>query len=322
MPVVTPDRYRRVVLAALVALAVIVVTGAAVRLTQSGLGCTDWPACEEGRLAPEWAFHGWIEFGNRLFTGVVSLAVIAAVLAAWRRRPYRRDLLWWAWGLVVGVLAQAILGGITVLLELHPVAVMGHFLLSMVLLANAIVLLDAASHERPPPRPPTGTGGGSWSAHSRVVVAMATLVLLTGTVVTGTGPHGGDTRAERLPLELTWVARLHASVVWVFVAVVLALALRVIRLGHADLDRRLRTLLVVAVAQGGVGYLQYALAVPAGLVALHVIGATAVWCAALWVHLGVRRTSGLLADWSDGGGLRAPPSPVSEPVGQRQPITG
>lgn len=314
MIVVSPERYRRVVWAALLALGVIVVTGAAVRLTQSGLGCSDWPTCEEGRLAPAWSFHGWVEFGNRLFTGVVSIAVIVAVLAALRRRPYRRDLLWLALGLVAGVLGQAVLGGITVLLELHPVAVIGHFLLSMVLLANAVILLDAAGRE------PTARRPGAFRSHSFLLVALATLVLITGTVVTGTGPHGGDTQAERLPLDLTWVARVHATTVWVFLAGVVVLALRTARSGQLALLRRLRLLLVVAVAQAGVGYLQYALGVPPALVALHIVGAILVWCGTLWVHLGVVR-SPLLAHWSDGA------APPRNPLwvggqGQHQPISG
>jgi heme a synthase len=296
-----------------VALAVIVVSGASVRLTESGLGCTDWPTCEQGRLAPEWSFHGWVEFGNRLFTGVVSASVAAAVLAARRRRPYRSDLQWWAWGLVAGVLAQVVLGGVTVWVGLHPVAVIGHFLLSMVLLANAVVLLDRASHDRPL------AGGGPLRAHSWAVVGLASLVLVAGTVVTGTGPHGGDSRAERLPFDLSWVTRVHASLVWVFVAALVLLAVRTARAGDAAVAGRARALLVAAVAQGGVGYLQYALEVPAGLVVLHVLGAAVVWCGVLWLHLGVLRSS-LLADWTDGRLPQAAGSARAD--GRRQPVSG
>lgn len=316
MPSVSPERYRRIVWVALVALGVIVVSGAAVRLTQSGLGCTDWPTCEQGRLAPEWRLRGWIEFGNRLFTGVVSASVIAAVLAARWRRPRRRDLELWAWGLVAGVLAQVVLGGVTVLVTLHPIAVIGHFLLSIVLLTDAVVLLDRA-----------GPGGGlparrsALSTHSRLLLAAGAMVLLAGTVVTGTGPHGGDTRAERLPLDLTWVARTHAVAAWVFVALLAALVVRAARSGDEGLFRRARVLLVVAVAQGGIGYLQYALEVPPGLVALHVLGSVLVWCGALWVHLGVRRGVAPLADWGHG---RPHPQPhaLRTPDGQHQSVPG
>jgi heme a synthase len=310
---VSPRRYRRTVALSLVALSVIVVSGAAVRLTESGLGCPDWPTCEQGRLAPEWSFHGWVEFGNRLFTGVVSLSVIAAVLAARWRRPYRPDLLWLALGLVAGVAAQVVLGGVTVLVGLHPLAVIGHFLLSMVLLANVVVLLERASHEGPP------VGGHPLRVHSWLLVALGALVLVAGTVVTGTGPHGGDTRAERLPFDLPWVTRLHASLVWVFVATLVVLALRAVRTGDAALVARARLLVAVAVAQGGVGYLQYALELPAGLVLVHILGSVLVWCGTLWVHLGVLR-SPLPADWSDGRGLAHRPS-VGHAAGH-QPVTG
>jgi heme a synthase len=321
---VSPGRYRAVVAVALVALGVIVVTGAAVRLTESGLGCTDWPTCEQGRLAPEWGFHGWIEFGNRLFTGVVSASVAAAVLAARWRVPRRRDLELLAWGLVAGVAAQVVLGGVTVLVGLHPVAVIGHFLLSMVLVANAVVLLDRAGSDRPT------TGGRALGPHSWVVLALAALVLVAGTVVTGTGPHGGDRQAERLALDLSWVARIHASLVWVFVATLAVLAVRVARTGDGVVLARARTVLVVAVLQGALGYLQYALHVPAGLVVLHVLGSVLVWSAALWLHLGVLR-SPLRADWSHGRRLPEPTSFGGGAIGgaapggrdgRHQPVTG
>lgn len=311
---VSPDRYRRIVLVSLIALGIIVVTGASVRLTESGLGCTDWPMCEEGRLAPEWSFHGWVEFGNRLFTGVVSASVAAAVLAARWRRPYRSDLQWLAWGLVAGVAAQALLGGILVWIELHPVAVSGHYLLSIVLLTNALVLLDRAGHEGP------ASGGGPFRGQSWLLVGLASAVLLAGTVVTGTGPHGGDTRAERLPFDLSWVTRIHATLVWVFIAVLVLLVLRLARVGDAGVLRRAQVLLAVAVAQGGLGYLQYALELPAGLVVLHVLGSVLVWSGVLWLHLGVLR-SPLLADWPDGG--RHPEQARSlRADGQHEPVPG
>jgi cytochrome c oxidase assembly protein subunit 15 len=302
VPAVSPDRFQRVAVAAFVTLATIVVTGAAVRLTDSGLGCPDWPTCEYGRLVPEWSFHGWIEFGNRLFSLVVVASVVAAALAARWRRPYRPELMWLSLGLVAGVLAQVVLGGVTVLVELHPAAVKGHFLLSSVLLANAVVLLDRAGNPGP------GRGGGPLVAHSRLVVVLAALVLVTGTVVTGTGPHGGDTRAERWPLELYWVVRVHTAAAWVFVAALVALAVRVALRGDRRVLARTQLLVAVATAQGGVGYLQWALAVPPGLVALHVAGSVLVWCGALWVHLQVRRAP-LLAHWVD-----ARPPPARPPV--------
>jgi heme a synthase len=303
---VSPRRFRRVVWVAILTSSAIVLTGAAVRLTDSGLGCTDWPTCEEGRLAPAWAFHGWVEFGNRLFAGVVLASVVATLVAARWRRPYRRSLVWLSAGLVVGVLAQAVLGGITVLVELHPAAVIGHFLLSMVLLVNALVLLDAAgSHQTGPRR------SGPLLTHTWVLVGLGAVVLVAGTLVTGTGPHGGDSRAERLPFDLASVARVHAVAVWVLVAGLVLLALRAARLGDAPLLGRLRLLLAVTVAQGGVGYLQFALGVPAGLVLVHILGAMLVWGGLVWVHLGVRRRGPLLADLAHAGRHAPTPEPVA-----------
>src|SRR5690606_35101911 len=150
---ISPATYRRLTLLALVALTVIVVSGGAVRLTGSGLGCSDWPTCEEDELVGEMSVHKAVEFGNRLFTGVVSIAVVLAVLGSLRRRPYRRDLVWWSWGLVAGVVGQIVLGGLVVLFHLNPWLVLGHFQLSMILVWNAVVLHTKAADPAPPPHP-------------------------------------------------------------------------------------------------------------------------------------------------------------------------
>jgi len=267
----------------------IVLTGAGVRLSQSGLGCSDWPACTEDRLVPAWGLHAWVEFGNRLLTFAVSAAVAGAVLAAHRRRPRRRDLILWAWGLVAGVMAQIVVGGVSVLLELQPLSVATHFLLSMVLLWNSVVLWVRANSGPAPARP---VFPSSILNHSRAMVAAATLVLVTGTVVTGAGPHSGDSRAERLQIALVTAARIHSATVWLLVAVTVALALRLSRLGPDPRrtigagPRRLVTFLMAAIAaQGAVGYTQYALGVPAALVEVHVLGSVIVWCLALAAHL-------------------------------------
>jgi heme a synthase len=186
----SPRRYRQITLAALVALSVIVVSGAAVRLTGSGLGCDDWPRCNSERLIDVSSMHAAIEQINRLFTGVVAAAVIAAVLGSLIRLPRRRDLTWLSVGLVAGVVGQVVLGGITVLVELHPLAVQAHFLLSMVLIANAVVLLRRAGE-------PDGQMRvvGIEPLANKVVwllTVLTTCALVTGTVVTGAGPHAGD----------------------------------------------------------------------------------------------------------------------------------
>lgn len=284
LPPVSPVVYRRITLVALVALGIIIVTGAAVRLTGSGLGCSDWPTCEQDRFVAPLEYNAMIEFLNRLFTGFVSLAVAVAVLGSLVRVPRRRDLTWWSLGLVVGVLAQIVLGAVVVKFELTPIAVIAHFLVSMVLVWNAVVL-----HER-------AAGGGGRAVPrvappvvwcGRALVVVATLVLVAGTVVTATGPHGGDEDAERLTFDISAVARNHAVLAWVLLAltiVTLGLAYR----GGVTRDAKSRgALLVVAVlVQGAIGYTQYFNGVPPLLVALHVVGSVIVWVAVLRVHLG------------------------------------
>ena len=139
---ISPERYVQLVRGALWSLTIIVVSGAAVRLTGSGLGCSDWPNCEQDQFVASLEYHALIEFGNRLFTGVVTIAVALAVLGSIRRAPKRRELIWWSWGLVAGVVAQILLGAVLVLTHLDPRFTMGHFLLSMVLLWNGAVLLE------------------------------------------------------------------------------------------------------------------------------------------------------------------------------------
>lgn len=278
---IEPERYRTIVLVAGLSLAGIVLTGAAVRLTEAGLGCENWPACSDERIVPELALHPWIEFGNRLISGFVALAVALAALSAYRRRPRRDDLIRWAWGLVAGVAAQILLGGVTVRVDLHPAFVGAHFLLSMILLWNAVVLWVRASSGGPEVRPLVEH---SVIVHSRAAIALAGAVLVTGTLVTGTGPHSGDSRADRLQFDLESIAQVHSVVVWCFLAVVLLLLVR-LRATPTPADAPLRLLVAVIVAQGGVGYLQYATGVPPLLVELHVLGAIAVWCVAVLGHL-------------------------------------
>lgn len=280
---IKPATYRTIVAVAGASLAVIVLTGAAVRLTEAGLGCENWPACSDDRFVPEWSFHPWIEFGNRLLSGVVALAVAVAALTAYRRVPRRPDLIAWAWGLVAGVAAQIVLGGITVRVDLHPAFVGMHFLLSMVLLWNAIVLWVRASGG------PSPTGPSPFAGHGRLLVGLASLVLVTGTLVTGTGPNSGDSRAERLDFDLVGIARVHSLTVWCYLAVLVTLALR-LRTASALGDDSpafgpARVLLAVAVAQGGIGYWQFATGVPPILVAGHIVGAIIVWCLSVLVHL-------------------------------------
>lgn len=272
-------------------LALIIFTGAAVRLTQSGLGCEDWPTCNDNQLVPAASFHGWIEFGNRLLSGAVAASVAAAVLTAYRRSPRRADLVRWAWGLVAGVLGQIFLGGATVLVDLHPAFVAAHYLLSAILMWNSLVLISKASGG---PGPAVPLVPSSMIQHGRALVILAATVLVTGTVVTGSGPHSGDARAARFGFHLDDVVRIHSVTAWFFVATTVTLVIRLAPVtGTAPEWRTIRrngqVLLAATVAQGTIGYWQFFTGVPAGLVQLHVMGSVAVWCAALWLHLSLSR---------------------------------
>ena len=283
---VTPERYAKVAVQALVLLCVIVVTGALVRLTGSGLGCEDWPRCNEERFIDVSTGHGAIEQVNRLFTGLVAAGVILAVLAAHRRVPYRRDLVLLAWGLVAGVIGQVVLGGIVVLTDLHPLANQGHFLLSMILVTNATVLVLTSRPQR--------TSGGSSSPRvrwfARATVVLGVVAIVTGTVVTGSGPHAGDEKARRFDLDISSVARLHGITV-VLTLVALLVTIRVTRAHRESWARGagvLEATMAMGVVQGIIGYVQYFNGIPAGLVAVHILGATGfmIVLTVLWWSLG------------------------------------
>ncbi|HVE95220.1 MAG TPA: COX15/CtaA family protein [Acidimicrobiales bacterium] len=308
VPRLSPQAYRRATLAALVLLSVIVVTGAAVRLTGSGLGCTDWPACENDRLVAPLEYHPMIEFANRMFTGAVVVAIVVAVLGSLVRTPRRRDLTWLSLGLVAGVVGQIVLGGITVLFELHPALVGGHFLLSMVLVTNAVVLHWRAGRDHKPIRVVAPASGERWLANA--VAIAAAVVLVAGTVVTGTGPHGGDEEARRYAFEMPDVARVHGAAVWVLVALTLVAALRFRRSSASpDAARAATTLLAIEIAQGAIGYAQYFNGVPPLLVALHVIGALGVWIGAVRLRLSIGSSSAVELE----------PRPPGEAADPREP---
>jgi cytochrome c oxidase assembly protein subunit 15 len=308
---VSPAVVSRLALANAVANGLIVVTGGAVRLTGSGLGCPTWPRCTTDSFVatPELAGHGVIEFGNRLLTFVLTAAVLAALGAAWRAR--RRDLVRLAGLLLLGIVAQALLGAVTVLTGLNPVTVMAHFLVSMVLIAVAVVAYDRAGD--PPSADSAGVRGeiriGAWLLATAVA---GTLVL--GTVVTGTGPHSGDKNAsDRLPFDLESVSQLHADGVFLVIGLTVGLLLAA-RASAAPpaLVRRVLLLLLVLLAQGVVGYVQYVTDLPVALVMAHVLGACLVWIATLRVLLAAQRraepaATGAAAD----GSRRAPVSAAS-----------
>jgi cytochrome c oxidase assembly protein subunit 15 len=265
----------------------IIVTGGAVRLTGSGLGCPDWPTCESNRVVAPLEYHAMVEFVNRTITGLVSVAVILAVLGSLRRQPRRRDLTWLSVGLVAGVVGQIVLGGLTVLFELRPGFVMAHFLLSMAILADAVVLHERAGRPDDAVHPNPVVADTDLRRLGSLAVVAAGLVLFLGTVVTSSGPHGGDEHAERLQFALPEVARFHGTSVFIFLGLVLVTLWRLRATGEPPetVLRRGEVVLAVAVAQAGIGYIQYFNGVPALLVGLHVAGAAAVWVAALRFRL-------------------------------------
>lgn len=309
----SPERYRTVAVVALVMIAAIVVTGAAVRLTESGLGCETWPNCSDQQLLEFGSPNQAIEQVNRLFTGLVSISVIAAVLGSLRRVPRRTDLVWWSLALVGGVLGQIVLGGITVLVDLHPVAVGGHFVLSMILLAAATTLVWRAGHE-PGPRAPRV--GRTELLLGRVAFAAACLLMLTGPAVTGSGPHAGDARAQRFGFAIPDVVRVHSVNMWVFLVSLVALLVLLARSrAGADIMRRGQWLLAAIVVQGGIGYLQYELGIPEWLVMLHIAGATTVMGLTVWFHLGLSGPAHAVQAAGAADEVATDAAPASGPLG-------
>lgn len=285
LPQVSPPTYRRIALVALASQVLIIVTGAAVRLTASGLGCSDWPSCEEDRFVAPLEGHALIEFANRTLSGVVLLAVGAAILGALWRVPYRRDLLGWSSAQLLGVVGQIIIGGVVVRLELAPVSVVGHFLVSIALVWAATVLYERSGH---PDTPGVARVPALAVTLGRLMVLAALVVVVTGTLVTATGPHGGDDRADRLGwFDIAEIARIHGGAGLVLLALTLVALVVVHRHGAAGARRRGAELAVVLTAQIAIGYTQYFNGIPPLLVGLHVLVATLVWIAVVRFHLGL-----------------------------------
>ena len=277
MPTVSQKSFRLVMGTALGSVCLIVFTGALVRLTGSGLGCSDWPRCNETKFVDVSTGHTMIEQVNRLFTGVVSASVIAAVLLSYFRRPRRADLVKLSWGLIIGVLAQVVIGGVVVLTGLNPFANMAHFLVSIILITNAFVLYRRSMSDTPSIYIRRLASGGSSLLLSLAV--LSALAIVTGTVVTATGPHAGDEDAVRLGFALTSVARLHGVAVMLTVAFIVFLAVKARQWSDKRFSEVVQTLLIVACFQGAIGYTQYFTGVPVILVAAHIIGAVSFWLA-------------------------------------------
>lgn len=301
----TPSQYAIAAYAAMAAFTVIVMSGAAVRLTGSGLGCPRWPRCY-GKVYPPLETHALIEFSNRMVTVPVTIAAFAAFLLAFRRRPYRRDLMWLGALLPLGVLGQAILGGLTVKGDLAYGWVMGHFALSMLVLAAAVVLAWRAAHE-PGSRPVLGDRRLVWVA--RACVAFGALTIFAGTAATAAGPHAGGSPGQhisRLRFDgrgtMDFVIHRHGEIALTFGLLAL-LAWWLARRQDDALVRRSTTALCALIAlQGLVGLDQYKTHLPTELVWVHVTLAAFTWVAVLWNAL----AAGRLHAQADSISLRKP----------------
>jgi len=266
----------------------LVVTGGAVRLTGSGLGCPTWPECTPGSYTPvphqaEGQLHAWIEFGNRLLTFALLLSALIAVIYV--LKTGRKDLRSLAAGQVLGILGQGVLGGITVLTDLHPLPVAGHLLLSMLLIAGATSLYSRRHEPQIKVAAPTKT----ISLVSQLHIVVAFVVLILGTLVTGSGPHAGDEKTQRFGFDIRSVAILHADAVILIVGITLALL--VAASVAQSTKKAIYIFFAVTLAQGAIGYTQYFTGIPEILVAAHLAGATIFWIAAWRIRLSVVRTS-------------------------------
>ena len=294
----TPVSMRRLALAGVIANTVIMSTGAAVRLSASGLGCPDWPQCSTADIvasknAGQTLLNTWIEFGNRLLNFPLVVIVALVFIAAWRFRPdgqRRRDLVWLGAAQPLGVVAQAVIGGIVVLTKLSPVTVSVHFLVSAAVVAAAVAL-----HMRCAEIANTSGASGTTTVRrdlrliAAALVAVTCVMLAAGTVVTGTGPLAGDAGVPRYKLPLEGVTQLHADIGWLLAGLSIALVLGLRLSGAPRRAVRAGWIMLAALgSQGVIGYIQYFTHLPAGLVWVHVTGSVLVWIAVLRLFFTVR----------------------------------
>jgi cytochrome c oxidase assembly protein subunit 15 len=317
----TPRSMRRIALAGVIAFTAIMSTGAAVRLSSSGLGCPDWPQCSTADIvasknAGQTLLNTWIEFSNRLLN--FPLVVIAALvfIAAWRFRPLgpggpkRRDLFWLGVAQPAGVVAQAVIGGIVVLTKLAPAAVSVHFLVSASIVAAAVTLYTRCGEGA---APPTALVRRDLRLLSAALVAVTAVMLAAGTVVTGTGPLAGNAAAPRYKLPLEGVTQLHADIGWLMTGLAVALVLGLRVSGAPPRAMRAAWIMIGALGlQGVVGYVQYFNHLPAGLVWFHVTGAVLVWIAVLRLFFALRDRGPVNSDRT--GSTAAVPSRQPEPL--------
>ncbi|MFC9627242.1 heme A synthase [Streptomyces sp. NPDC056930] len=285
----SPRTVRRAAMSAVVMAVLIVVTGGAVRLTGSGLGCPTWPKCTDESLTATSAmgFHGAIEFGNRMLTYVLCAAVGWAIIAARSAKPWRRSLTRLGWAQFWVVMGNAVLGGIVVLVGLNPYTVAAHFLLSTALLTIAMVTWQRVGEGDAAPRPLVGK---AVSQLTWLLAVVAGLLIAVGTVVTGAGRHAGDSSdVHRIPIDWKMITQLHADLAWAVVALTVALwfVLKAVDAPVGPLHRA-RDLFLVLLGQGLVGYVQYFTDTPEVLVGLHMFGSCLVWIGVVRVLLSLR----------------------------------
>lgn len=284
---VSPRTFQTVALLTVWVLALTIISGAAVRLTGSGLGCDTWPSCTHTSVVAPLRVHAWIEFGNRLINAAVTIASVGVLMVALRRRPRRRDLTWLSAGMLIGLLVEVMIGGLVVLSGLNPVLVSVHFLLGLAFLALAVVLHHHSGRpDGPYVREPLVR---QWQLRlAKLMVLMLAVVVSLGTVVTSTGPHGGSPTAPRFHFSLHSVAQLHGSSVETFLLITLAMLWSLARTGAPrPVIRRAQIMLVVLACQAAVGYGQYFSGDPVAVVALHVAGASLAVVATLRFYMGL-----------------------------------
>jgi cytochrome c oxidase assembly protein subunit 15 len=286
-PSVPGSAVRKGALATVVLYALLVLSGGAVRLTGSGLGCPDWPSCYQHRLVAALSFHPMIEDLNRGFTVAVSIVSVAAFLLAAFRSPRRKDITWPAAGLVAGLVAQIVLGGLVVLFKLNPYLVALHFVLTLVVLADAIWMFHRA---RIPDEAATGPIDHVVGRDLRLLVGVLmtclAVVTVAGTMVTGAGPHAGAPGTERVPVEFRSIAELHSSLAWLLLGLVTA-SLFAFRYARAPelVQRRARNVFELVIVQGALGYTQYFLHDNAAVVEVHLAGVTVLWIGMIGLYL-------------------------------------
>ncbi|MFL6024714.1 MAG: COX15/CtaA family protein [Marmoricola sp.] len=277
---------KRLAWASLVANSLLVVTGGAVRLTGSGLGCPTWPRCTDESFTPHNSLsaHSAIEFGNRMLTFVLVAVAVATFVAAWRSG--RRELRWVALGLALGIPAQAVIGGVTVLTDLNPWIVSFHLLCSLAMIGLSVLFLRLVSRSGPL-EPATAAGPVLALAWSTFAAGWA--VLYVGTVVTGSGPHAGDADAPRNGLSPLQLSQLHADLVFLFVGLTAGLLFAAYATNASpEVRRAARLLLIAEVAQGAIGFVQYFTDLPVVLVGFHMLGAALISAAMTWTVLATR----------------------------------